>query len=190
MFGSIYVNIATLLTVSTMSILEEVKEWVHTIVEGYKKFLKVDTLLYWIIDSITDSTLNVPYMTNNIYVIDITRYFESIPVLGRDTLYEAIEFITSLGVSNMKRKFPKSKQLLWIKINDKGVTLKAIWASFAPRHGNWLPLTITKFLMLHKWLTTNCFVRLRDRVWKQIQGSLWIFLALHYGVTCIFYHMR
>ena len=169
-FGSIYVNIATLLTISTMSILEEVKEWAHTHVEGYKRFLKADTSLYWIIGSIIDFTLNVPDKINNIYVADITRCFESTPVLGQDTLYEAIEFITSLGVSNMKRKFPKYEQLLKVKINDKGITLRAIWAPSAPRHGNWLSLTITKFLMLHKWLTTNCFVRLRDRVWKQILG--------------------
>jgi hypothetical protein len=35
-FGSVYVNIATLLTVSTMTILEEVKEWAYTRVEEFK----------------------------------------------------------------------------------------------------------------------------------------------------------
>ena len=169
-FGSIYVNIATLLTVSTMVILEEVKEWAYTRVEGYKNFLKANTSLYWIIDSINDFTLNVPPMIHNIYVADITRCFESIPVIGRDTLFEAIEFITSLGVSNMKRKFPNSEQCLWVKINDKGITIKAVWASSIPKHGNWVQLPITKFLTLHKWLTTNCFVRLGDRIWKQILG--------------------
>jgi hypothetical protein len=101
-FGSIYVNIATLLTVSTMTILDEVKEWTYTRVEGYKRFLKADTSLYWIIDSIMDYTLNIPPKIHNVYVVDITRCFESIPVIGLDTLYEAMEFITSLGVSNMK----------------------------------------------------------------------------------------
>ena len=169
-FGSIYVNIATLLTISTMSILEEVKEWAHTRVEGYKQFLKANTSLYWIIDSINDFTLNVPPLIHNIYVADITRCFESIPVIGHDTLFEAIEFITSLGLSNMKRKFPNSEQFLWIKTNTKGITLKAIWASSTPKHGNWIQIPITQFLMLHKWLTTNCFVRLGDRIWKQILG--------------------
>ena len=169
-FGSIYVNIATLLTVSTMSILEEVKEWAYTRVEGYKRFLKANTSLYWIIDSINDFTLNVPPMIHNIYVADITRCFESIPIIGRDTLFEAMEFITSLGVSNMKCKFPNSEQFLWVKTNAKGITLKAVWASSIPKHGNWIQIPITQFLMLHKWLTTNCFVRLGDRIWKQILG--------------------
>lgn len=70
----------------------------------------------------------------------------------------------------MKCKYPKYEQLLWIKMNDRGVTLEAIWAFSAPRHGNQFSLTITKFLMLHKWLTTNCFVRLGNRAWKQILG--------------------
>ena len=171
-FGSVYVNIATLLTVSTMTILEEVKEWAYTRVEGYKRFLKTDTSIYWIIDSIMNFTLNVPHGINNIFVADITRCFETIPVIRKDTLFEAIEFITSLGVSNMKHKFSKSEQILWVKTNAKGITLRAVWASSTPKHGNWFPLTITKFLMLHKWLTTNCFVRLGDRVWKQILGIL------------------
>lgn len=102
-----------------MTILEEVKEWAYTRVEGYKQFLKTNTSLYWIIDFINDFTLNVPPMIHNIYVADITRCFESIPVIGRDTLFEAMEFITSPGVSNMKRKFPNSEQFLWVKTNAK-----------------------------------------------------------------------
>jgi hypothetical protein len=49
-----------------------------------------------------DYTLNIPPKIHNIYVADITRCFESIPVIGHEALYEAMEFITSLGVSNMK----------------------------------------------------------------------------------------
>jgi hypothetical protein len=153
-----------------MTILEEVRELAYTRVEGYKRFLKTDTSIYWIIDSIIDFTLNIPHEINNIFVADITRCFETISIIGRDTLFEAIEFITSLGVSNMKHKFPKSEQLLWIKTNAKGINLRAVWVSSTLKHGNWFPLTITKFLMLHKWPTTNCFERLGDRIWIQILG--------------------
>ena len=169
-FGSIYVNIATLLTLSTMALLEEVKEWANTTIKGYKNFMGVDTSIYWIIDSINDFTLNIPDVINNIYVADITRCFESIPISGKDTLYDAMVFITNLGITNMRRKHPNSEQLLWIKINDKGVTTKAIWTSTCPKFGNWFPIPISKFLQIHKWLTTNCYVRLGDRIWKQILG--------------------
>lgn len=102
-------------------------------------------------------------MINNIYVTNITRCFESIHVLGQYTLYKAMKFISSLRVSNMKRQFLNFEQLIWIKINDKGITLKAIWASLIPRHDNRLSLTITKFLMFHKCLTSNCFVHIGNR---------------------------
>ena len=169
-FGTMYVNIATLLTVSTMALLDEVKEWANITVKGYRNFLGVNTSMYWIIDSIMDFTLNIPENINNIYVADITRCFESIPISGKDTLYEAMEFITQIGVSNLKRKHPKSEHLLWVRINNQGLTTKAMWASTCPRYGEWFPIPIPKFLQIHKWLTTNCYVRLGDQVWKQILG--------------------
>ena len=107
-FGSIYVNVATLLTLSTMALLEDVKEWANTTIKGYKNFLGVETSIYWIIDSITDFTLNTPDVINNIYVADITRCFESILISGNDTLYDAMEFITRLGMSNMINKHPRN----------------------------------------------------------------------------------
>ena len=169
-FGTLYVNIATLLTISTMALLEEVKEWATNTVKGYRNFLGINTSVYWVIDSINDFTLNIPETINNIYVADITRCFESIPISGKDTLYEAMEFITQIGISNLKRKHPRSETLLWIKINEKGITTKAVWASTCPRYGDWFPITIPKFLQIHKWVTTNCYVRLGDQVWKQILG--------------------
>jgi uncharacterized membrane protein YesL len=45
-FGSIYVNVATLLTISTIALFEEVKEWANTTIKEYKNFLKVETSIY------------------------------------------------------------------------------------------------------------------------------------------------
>lgn len=102
------------------------EEWATTTINEYKNFLDIDTSIYWIIDSIFDFTLNIPKNINNIYVVDITRCFESIPIWDNDTLYDAMEFITNIGMTNMRREHPRSKQLLWIRINDKGVRTKAI----------------------------------------------------------------
>ena len=169
-FGSIYVNLATLITVTTMALLEDVKQWAKTTLTGYKNFLGVDTSIYWIIDSINDFCLNIPSNVHNIYVADITRCFETIPVNGEDTLFEAMEFITSLGVKNFKRKHPKSEPSIWFKIDTNGITTKAVWASTCPTYGKWIQITVNKFLMLHKWLTTNCYVRLGNHAWKQVLG--------------------
>ena len=169
-FGSIYVNIATLITVATMSLLEEVRQWAKVTIDGYKNFLQVDTSIYWIIDSINDFCLNLPQKIHNIYVADITRCFETIPINGQDTLFEAMEFITSLGVKNFKRKHTRSEPTIWFRTNEQGITTRAIWASTCPTYGKWFQLPVTKFLALNKWLTTNCYVRLGDRVWKQVLG--------------------
>ena len=111
-FGTIYVNIATLLTISTMTLLNEVKEWATITVKGYRNFLGIDTSIYWIIESITNFTLNISEKINNIYVADITKCLESIFVSSEDTLYDAMEFITQIGISNMRRKHPKFEHLL------------------------------------------------------------------------------
>ena len=155
-----------------------------------QRLLNIDTSLYWIIDSIIGFTLNISPMFNNIYIIDITRCFVFIHVLGQDIFYEAMKLISSLGVSNMKGQFPNFEQLLWIKINDKGITLKVVWAFSTPRHGNWLSLIITKFLMFHKCLTTNALCILGIELGNKFWASLWVFLVLHYGVTYIFCSTR
>ena len=169
-FGSIFANIATLITIATMALLEEVKEWAKITTLGYKRFLKVDTSIYWIIDSINEFCINLPHNIHNIYVADITRCFETIPVNGSDTLFEAMEFITSLGVKNYKRKHPRSELNIWFKSNTQGVTTKVVWASTCPNYGHWNYMSVTKFLELHKWLTTNCYIRLGNHVWKQALG--------------------
>ena len=81
-----------------------------------------------------------------------------------------MEFITSLGIKNFKRKHPRSEPQVWYRTNANGVPAKAVWASACPNYGNWHCITVEKFLTLHKWLTTNCFVRLGNQVWKQVLG--------------------
>ena len=149
-FGSIYANVATLITIATMSLLEEVRQWARVTTNGFKNFLQVDTSIYWIIDSINEFCLNLPKNIHNIYVADITRCFETIPVNGHDTLFEAMEFITSLGVKNFKNRHPRSKPTIWFKTNEHGVTTRAIWTSTCPTYGHWSQMSVTKFLALHK----------------------------------------
>ena len=44
-FGSKYVNLASLVTIASMSLLEEVRQWANTTLTGYRNFLKVNTSL-------------------------------------------------------------------------------------------------------------------------------------------------
>jgi hypothetical protein len=66
-------------------------------VVGYKNILRVDTNMYWIIDSVVDATLNLPDQILDIFVADICCCYESIPLQGPDNLLEAITFVTSMA---------------------------------------------------------------------------------------------
>lgn len=80
----------TLITVETMTFLEEEKQWAKTTVTCYKKFLGLDTSIYWIIDFINDFCLNIPQIVHNVYVTNITKCFEIIPKNRQDTLFEVM----------------------------------------------------------------------------------------------------
>ena len=107
--------------------------------------------------------------TNNTSILQIINN-ETTPINGHDTIFEAMEFITSLGVNNFKCKHPRSEPVIWFKTNVHGVTTRVIWASICPSYGIWQQMLVTKFLTLHKWLTTNYYVWLGNRVWEWVLG--------------------
>ena len=92
-FQTIFSSIATLLTLTSAEILETYKSWANSLEIGYKNFLKVDTSMFWLIDSAVDAILNFLDRIFDIFVADITRCYESIPLQGEDNLLEAIQFI-------------------------------------------------------------------------------------------------
>ena len=94
-FQTVFSNIASLLTMTSKLILEAFKAWALFKAIGYKRFFRVQTRLYWIIDSVIDTTLNLPSEIHDIYVADICRCYESIPLHGPDNLTEAITFVSS-----------------------------------------------------------------------------------------------
>jgi hypothetical protein len=98
-YCTIFSNIALLLTICSKLVLESFKGWAHSKVKSYKTFLQVDTSLYWIIDSIIDKTLNLPAAMSDIFVADISRCYETIPLEGPDNLLDAITYIEPLQVS-------------------------------------------------------------------------------------------
>jgi hypothetical protein len=57
-FQTVYSNLAHMLTIATMLVLEYVKEWATTIVAGYTNFLRCDT--FWLVNSSIEVALNLP----------------------------------------------------------------------------------------------------------------------------------
>jgi hypothetical protein len=96
-FQTVFSNLAILLTLTSTVILESIKLWARSIERRIKNFLHVDTSLYWIIDSIMDAILNFPEKIHDIFVADITRCYESIPLQGSDNFIQAVTFIINLA---------------------------------------------------------------------------------------------
>lgn len=95
--NTVFSNIALLLTITSNLILESVKIWAHTKVSNYENFLQVDTSIFWLVNSIIDTTLNLPSSMHDIYVADISRCYETIPLNGSDNLFQAISFIVTIA---------------------------------------------------------------------------------------------
>jgi hypothetical protein len=107
-FHTIFSNIATLLTITSKIILETVKAWARLKVLSYKNFLRVDTSIFWLVDSIIDTTLSLPSQIHDIFVVDICRCYETIPLQGFDNLLTVVTFITSLAFRHAALAHPKS----------------------------------------------------------------------------------
>lgn len=125
-FQTVYTNIATLLTIATVAVLESFKTWAKRTVDGYYNLLRVKTSIFWMVDSILHVTLNLPDQIHDIYVADITRCYESIPLEGQDNLLDSLKIIIYTGFRNAALAHPKAITKLWIKINTNGIASKAI----------------------------------------------------------------
>jgi hypothetical protein len=169
-FCTVFTNIALLLTITSKLVLESVKIWARTKLNDYKNFLQVDTSLYWIINSVIDTTLNLPSSMHDILVADISRCYETIPLSGPDNLHDAISFIITIAFKQAKTLHPKANTLLWVRIDSTGSPACAKWATRKPQYGCWSEFPASRLLSLHEWLMKNCFLTLGDRVWQQCTG--------------------
>ena len=129
-------------------ILDTFKSWAQNTKQGYKNFLQTDVSMFWIIDSSIDATLNFPTQMTDIYVADITKCYESIPLDGPDYLLDAITFITKAKYSQIASKHPRSVVSLWIRVARDGSPAATKWATNSPTSGIWFPLSIERLLNL------------------------------------------
>jgi hypothetical protein len=137
---------------------------------GYHNFLQVDTSIYWIVESILQVNLNLPRAITDVYVADITRCYESIPLDGCDNLLDALCSVIRIGYQEQATSSPKNKTSLWIKLAPDGTPTLARWATSMPKLGYWIDMPEHRLGALQDWLMHNCFLVLGDRVWRQIRG--------------------
>lgn len=193
-FRTVYSNVAHMLTIATMVVLDLVKDWAKTTEQGYRNFLRCQTSMFWLVNSSIEVALNLPQKIHDVFVADITRCYETIPVHGPDNLIEAVSSIIKIGFRQARKKHPRSDPRVWIRVDNEGCAARAIWASSCPSYGVWFDLTEAQLIEIHSWLMTNCYVSLGDRVWKQKLGipmgfscsPLWCNLyLLHYEINFI-----
>jgi len=153
-----------------MQILEEVKLWANTTVQGYAKFLRCHTSIFWMVNSSVEVALNLPAKMNDVFVADITRCYESIPLDGPDNLVDAVAHIIRLGFRQAKSKHPRATPMIWVRTDKDGNPMRAVWDTSRPSHGTWFPLDEAQIIGIHRWLMQNCYIALGDRVWKQTLG--------------------
>ena len=165
-FHTMYSNIAHMLTITTMRVLESVKEWAQLKRISYARFLKVETSLFWLVNSSIEVALNLPNQVTDIFVANITRCFESIPLTGPDNLIDAVAFVIKLGYKQAKSNHPRATPMIWVHVNDAGEAVQAQWASSKPFYGESFSLTAERIIEICSWLMKSCYVNLGDRVWK------------------------
>ena len=139
--STVFSGIATMLTITSKLVLDTFKSWVKDTEQGYRNFLKADTSLCWIVDSIIDATLNFPSYMTDIFVADITKCYESIPLQGEDNLLDAITFITNIAFKQASLLHPRCTTQLYMKIAPNGTPAIAKWATSLPQLGTWFALS-------------------------------------------------
>ena len=147
--NTIFSSIASLLTITSNVILESVKTWAYSKVINYKHFLQVDMSLFWIVNSIIDTTLNLPTSIHDVFVADITRCYETIPLTGSDNLFQAISFIVSIAFKQAASLYPRAHTNMWVCLAPDGSPACAKWATRKPGYGSWIELPMARLLNLH-----------------------------------------
>jgi hypothetical protein len=137
-FQTMFSNIARLLTITSKVIIETVKTWALLKVQSYLHFLRADTSIFWIVDSIIDTTLNLPTELHDIFVADICRCYETIPIQGPDNLLMAITYVSKLAFKQAGTEHPKDTTNLWVRVGIDGSPATTKWATYQPQYGTWV----------------------------------------------------
>lgn len=168
---SIFSTIAQFITTALMGIIPVLKQWFAKRTQTYSLLMGTVTKNFWLIDSVIDLALNLPYKIHDVFVADIAHCYEAIPLEGNDNLMGAISKQISFAYQQKRIDHPRTEQKLWVRFDErKMIASSTRWASHSPNGGLWVEITEDRLVCLNHWLSSNCFVTLGDRVWQQISG--------------------
>lgn len=168
----VFLGPATIIIQALHLVVIELKAWYNLWIGTYKRFGKVVANIYWVINLLFDFTLNLPPAIHSIYMADITRCYESIPLSSVDNLPDALQFVIRLAFQQHHFDHRK-EQAIWVHINS--ITSKvdsAKWSLSRLGSSCWIPLSQQRLLSLQWWLIQSCYIQLGDSLWQKITGIL------------------
>ena len=169
--NSVYSTIAQFVTTALMGIIPALKSWFAKRIQSYGSLLGTRTKNFWMIDSVIDLALNLPEKMFDVFVADIAHCYEAIPLEGNDNLMTAISKLISFAFQQKRIEHPRSDQNLWVRFDEGKMTASSTrWASKSPNGDIWVEISEERLVSLNKWLSSNCYVTLGDRVWRQSSG--------------------
>lgn len=115
-----------------MQILEQVKQWARISKQGYLQFLCCKTSIFKLVNSSIKVALNLLQKINDLFVVDITRCFESIPLERPNNLMDAIIHVIKLGFKQAKSIHPRAIPIVWIHDNQNGQAAQVAWKINCP----------------------------------------------------------
>ena len=138
--NTIYSAIAHLITLANTLILESVQIWASEKEKHCESFLRAKASLFWLVFSAIEVSLNMPPILTDVYVADIARCFESIPLEGQDSLPLAVGHLIKIGFKQQTFLHPRSNTLIWIRIDAENQAARALWALSPPNYGAWFSI--------------------------------------------------
>lgn len=137
----IFSGLASIITQLLQLVIIEIKAWCRLRMHTYKQFDRVDSCIYWVIDSLFDFTLNLPEQIFSLYITDITRCYESIPLTGNDNLPDALNFLICM-VFQHHHISKRTERVMWVHINTMtGKADIAKWSTNCSGNSCWLPFS-------------------------------------------------
>lgn len=119
--------------------------------------------------------LNLSTHISSLFVADITRCYETIPLNGDDSLPMAITHIMKIAYT-YHNAAQRNHKALWVYINlTTGMIDSAHWSRYAPGSSCWIEFDLNRCLQLQNWIMLNCYICLGDEVWPQVIGILMSF---------------
>ncbi|EFJ09726.1 hypothetical protein SELMODRAFT_427748 [Selaginella moellendorffii] len=174
------------ITICLTAILKGIQEALQNVADDFyarAKFFGGKTNACWILGSTQEFAINLPDKITTIYTGDITKCYEAIPLEGDQGLTTAMTNLVNLAFAHQNHLH---KDLFLIQ--KKNGELEAEWKPLRHSSVKATRMDPTKVIELNHFIIRNTYVRLGDRVWRQVRGipmgfscsPLWCNLYLFY----------